>query len=50
MRLSDDQLLEVKQVLARHFAKRLTSRVDGLWQERGLTAADMDQWLSDAEQ
>ena len=50
MRLSDDQLLEVKQVLARHFAKRLTRRVDGLWQERGLTAADMDRWLSDAEQ
>ena len=50
MRLSDDQLLEVKQVLARHFAKRLRRRVDVLWQERGLTAADMDQWLSDAEQ
>ena len=50
MRLSDDQLLEVKQVLAGHFAKLLTRRVDRLWQERGLTAADMDQWLSDAEQ
>jgi hypothetical protein len=50
MRLSDDQLLEVKQVLANHFAKRLTRRVDELWQKRGLTAADMEQWLADAEQ
>ena len=50
MRFSGDQLLKVKQVPAGHFAKRLTRRVDGLWQERGLTAADMDRWLSDAEQ
>ena len=35
VRLSDDQLLEVKQVLASYFAKHLTRHVDELWQHRG---------------
>lgn len=48
--LSDEQLLEVKQVLARHFADRLSHHVDALWQRKGLTAADMEQWLSDVDQ
>jgi hypothetical protein len=48
LRLSDEQLLEVKQVLARHFADRLTSHVDGLWEQTGLTEADMESWLNDS--
>jgi hypothetical protein len=48
--LSDEQLLEVKEVLADYFAGRLTRHVDELWEQRGLTAADMEQWLSDDEQ
>ena len=50
LHLSDEQLLEVKQVLAGHFAKQLTHHVDVLWQKQGLTAADMEQWLADVEQ
>lgn len=50
LRLSDEQLLEVKQVLARHFADRLTRHVDALWEQKGLTAADMESWLNDDDQ
>ena len=48
--LSEEQLLEVKEVLAEYFAGPLTRHVDELWEQRGLTAADMEQWLSDDEQ
>ncbi|MFZ1768727.1 MAG: hypothetical protein WAU00_05980 [Caldilinea sp.] len=48
--LSDEQLLEVKKILAEYFAGRLTRHVDELWEQRGLTAADMEQWLADDEQ
>lgn len=51
LHLSDEQLLEVKQVLQlSHFAKQLMHHVDDSWQKQGLTAADMEQWLSDVEQ
>ena len=50
LRLSDEQLLEVKQVLARHFADRLTRHVDALWEQKGLTTADMESWLNDDDQ
>lgn len=47
--LSEPELLDLKQVLARHFAKRLTTRVDGIWQEKGYTADDMTRWLNDGK-
>lgn len=50
LHLSNEQLLEVKQVLAGHFAKQLMHHVDDLWQKQGLTAADMEQWLADVAQ
>lgn len=50
VRLSDAQLLEVKEVLARHFANRLTRHVDMLWVQKGLTEADMESWLNDDDQ
>ncbi len=45
--LSESELLEVKQVLAQHFANRLTRHVDDIWQEKSLTKDDMEQWLHD---
>lgn len=35
----------MKEVLASYFAGRLGQHVDQLWQEQGLTADDMEQWL-----
>lgn len=45
--LSESELLEVKQVLARHFANRLSTHVDDIWQKKGLTKDVMEQWLND---
>lgn len=48
--LSEGELLELKHVLAQHFAARLTKRVDTIWQEKGYTEEDMEQWLNEANQ
>lgn len=48
--LSESELLEVKQILAQHFANRLSKHVDDLWQQKGLTRDDMEQWLHDENQ
>jgi len=48
--LSESELLEVKHVLAQHFANRLTRHVDKIWQEKRLTKDDMEQWLRDENQ
>ena len=34
LKLSDNELLQVKEVLAKYFAHRLSKHVDQLWQER----------------
>ena len=48
--LSDEDLLDLKQVLARHFASRLTNHVDSICQEKGYTATDMERWLNGDDQ
>jgi hypothetical protein len=48
--LSESELVEVKQVLALHFANRLSKHVDDLWQKQGLTKEDMEQWLHNENQ
>ncbi len=50
LKLSDSELLQVKDILARHFAGRLGQHVDRLWQERGWSADVMEQWLIDEGQ
>ncbi len=49
LKLSDNELLQVKEVLESCFAGRLGQHVDQLWQERGLTSDDMERWLIDAD-
>jgi hypothetical protein len=48
--LSEAELLDLKNVLARHFANRLTKRVDAIWQEKGYTTEDMEHWLNEDDQ
>jgi len=43
--LSPNDLRELKLVLARFFATRAIQEADRLWDERGLTTADMESWL-----
>jgi hypothetical protein len=50
LELTEAELIEVKHVLARHFANRLNQRVEKIWQDKGLTANDMEQWLNEENQ
>lgn len=48
--LTEGELLEIKQVLAHHFAARLSKHVDELWRQKGLSKEDMEKWLNDENQ
>lgn len=48
--VSDEELEEIKSLLAHYFAERLTNRVNTIWEAKGLTAVDMEQWLNDERQ
>lgn len=42
---SDQDLLEIKRILANYFAGKLTAEAERIWNEKGLTNEDMDKWL-----
>jgi len=44
--LSDQELIELKNLLARFYADKATSKADAIWDEKGLTNEDMDKWLN----
>jgi len=45
--LSDSQLLEIKSLLANHFASKATSEMDKLWEDNNWSAETMNQWLKE---
>lgn len=45
--LPDEQLRDVKLLLARYFAQKATEAMDDVWQERGLTGQDMVNWTNE---
>jgi hypothetical protein len=45
--ISNDQLLDVKRLLARYFAESAMNTMDAFWEEQGLDNSDMDKWLYD---
>ena len=45
--LSQQQLLEVKDLLARYFANNATEEADKIWEAKGLTNETMDSWLNE---
>ncbi len=47
---TEEELLQVKALLGRIFANRLTARVDQAVQEKGITQDDLDHWLNDEDQ
>lgn len=47
---TEEELLQVKALLGRIFASRLTARVDQAVQEKGITEDDLDRWLNDEDQ
>lgn len=48
--LSEQDLLELRGELAQFYAKKSIETASQVWQEKGLTQADMDEWLNDEEQ
>ena len=50
LQLTQAELVDIRTVLARHFADQLTQRVDHIWKAKGLTAQDMDSWLNEDDQ
>ena len=47
---TEEELLQVKALLGRFFADRLTVRVDQAVKEKGITEDDLDHWLNDEDQ
>jgi hypothetical protein len=44
--MSDADLAELKNVLAKFYADKAITIADALWDEKGLTNDDMDIWLN----
>lgn len=45
--LSQDNLLELKRILARYFAQKAINEADKIWEEKGLSNLDMKKWLDE---
>lgn len=43
--LSEADLLEIKHLLARYFAEKLSRRADQVWEEKGWTDDTMEEFL-----
>lgn len=46
--LSEDDLREMKFLLAQFFAQRAIQEADRVWDERHFTQTDMEAWLNEA--
>ena len=44
--LSDRDLEELKDILAKFYSDRAIFKANEIWDERGLTDADMEAWLN----
>lgn len=47
LNLPDEELLEIKRLLAKHFADKAADEVDRLWEAKGWSDETMDEWLGD---
>ena len=45
--LSEEDLQELRDILADFYAKKSIQKADQLWDEQSLSDNDMDQWLND---
>lgn len=43
---SEDDLLNVKQLLARYFADKLVNKIDQAIEEKGINEQDLEKWLN----
>ena len=45
--LPEEQLLEIRQLLAKYFAQKVDAEMDRLWEERGWTEKTMREWADE---
>ena len=45
--ISEQSLIEIRQLLAEYFAQKATEAMDTEWEQRGLTPEDMIQWTNE---
>jgi len=50
MNLPEEELLEIRRILANYFAERASDEMDRLWEENKWTNETMDDWLNDDSQ
>ena len=48
--VSEADLVNIRTLIGRYFAQRLTTLADKSWQEQGWTAQTMHEWLNDEKQ
>jgi len=44
--LTESEILELKDILAKFYAEKSIGEANKIWDEKGLTNADMDNWLN----
>lgn len=47
---SENELIEIKKILAKFFADKLSMLVNKAIEIKGITEADIDNWLNDEKQ
>jgi hypothetical protein len=45
--LNDKNIEELKNILAAFYANKATDKANAVWDEKGLTEADMEKWLNE---
>lgn len=45
--LNDNDLAELKRVLAKFYSDKAISKANEIWDQKGLTDEDMDKWLNE---
>lgn len=43
--LSEEQLTDIRRLIAKYFADKASDEMDKLWEEQGWTNETMDEWL-----
>ena len=47
---TEEELLEIKELLGQYFAERLQKMADEAWEKNNWTAETMEAWLNDEHQ
>ncbi len=45
--LSEAQIIEIRDLLAKYFAEKATKEMDDLWDSKGWSNETMDEWLNE---